>query len=363
MMRNALRLVMRCVPLAIFAGVAGQTLFFDVDLVRAAEPIALKDAAKDLAKKVNDSAAPSADDIKELNALVIAIFEFRKRDPEAGIADASKALDDHIKSRKIIGLNSSHVAMRASLKGLFETIEILNADFPIAAAKERTDSLSKLIKENKDVIRSNPGVRDSLFAAKEEGQAGGALVKQIDSVEEVYIEKAATRRAASLTELLNKADGKEAAAAEYATALARVDVVAGLKTLRGAIDKRTSILEPRIQIVTAFYGDLRRGARRKRRCDATDALRKHCQRLKNCVIGAETVKISQALCGYDPAPFADPSIKGLYIEYLCRTGGDEYWQALDAAPYPLDKDDPAPLVAVLRLPTTRISCATPLSDQ
>lgn len=353
---------MKCVPLAIFAGFAGQTLLFGADLARAADPIALKDAAIELAKRLKDSADTSADDIKELNALAIAILEFRKRDPEASVADASKALDDHIKSRKTTGLNSSHVTMRANLKALLDTIEGLNADFPIVTAKERTESLAKLIKANKEVIKSNPGVRDSLFTAKEEGPAIGALAKHMDGVEEVYPEQAATRRATSLTELLNKAEGKEAAALAYATALARVDVVAGLKTLRGAIDKRTSILEPRIQIVTAFYGDLRRGTRRKRRCDATDALRKLCQRQKNCAVGAETVKIWQALCGYDPAPFADPSIKGLYVEYLCRTGGEKYWQTLDAAPSPLDKDDPAPLVAVLRLPTTRISCATPLSD-
>ena len=56
-----------------------------------------------------------------------------------------------------------------------------------------------------------------------------------------------------------------------------------------------------------------------RLCPATRALRALCQGQKSCGFDATTVLSGHALCGFEPAPYAESRMKGLVIRYRCNS--------------------------------------------
>jgi hypothetical protein len=127
-----------------------------------------------------------------------------------------------------------------------------------------------------------------------------------------------------------------------------------IKTLRAALDERTAL--PRINIVGAWYGDVNdigeffdlvgpyKMTETRRFCTATQAMRTLCHAKTYCydtpvaagaddltkqkakMTGLGAAVIGESLCGYDPAPYADKSVKGLVVAYQCIEQSDAYWR-------------------------------------
>jgi hypothetical protein len=70
-----------------------------------------------------------------------------------------------------------------------------------------------------------------------------------------------------------------------------------------------------------------------RYCSATRAVRAICQSQSQCFEPAASANAGQSaatitganLCGFDPAPFADPRIHGLIVRYRCLAPNDPRW--------------------------------------
>lgn len=134
-----------------------------------------------------------------------------------------------------------------------------------------------------------------------------------------------------------------------------------IKTLRDTLDGLTAL--PRINIVGAWFGDIQDisyavghygpekiVADGRRFCMATQAVRTLCQAKHYCyetpnaetsetpaklnamITGLGAVTIGDKLCGYDPAPYADKSIKGLIVAYQCLEESDAYWKDQTGTP-------------------------------
>jgi hypothetical protein len=119
----------------------------------------------------------------------------------------------------------------------------------------------------------------------------------------------------------------------------------------GLILKALGANDSLIRVTGAWYGDL--GAiRRKlsygglgpfhstsRYCSATRAVRTRCQGQPHCyepadapakdaasTAGGSTTEIDGFhMCGYEPAPFAEPREKGLIVRYECISAHDQVW--------------------------------------
>lgn len=138
----------------------------------------------------------------------------------------------------------------------------------------------------------------------------------------------------------------------------------------GVILKAVGANNDVIHVVGAWYGDLavireklRNGgpldAANSRYCSATHAVRARCERKAQCfepvepssgnstgsaVDGATSEIDGTHLCGYEPAPFAEPRRKGLVIRYDCVSPNDRIWMR----PTPLDERIGGAGQAVLR---------------
>jgi hypothetical protein len=113
---------------------------------------------------------------------------------------------------------------------------------------------------------------------------------------------------------------------------------------------RITPTDPRINVVGAWFGDIhavkaavrRHGVKAwlkgARFCPAIRAVRRECQGKVKCFEpptgdGGNAGKPSEnitgtALCGYEPAPFADERVRGLVVLYECVTRDIETWKTI-----------------------------------
>jgi len=141
-------------------------------------------------------------------------------------------------------------------------------------------------------------------------------------------------RAAAISALLDPG-GTEKTKAEYQQLIRLIretpDAILNYKTLLArlvAIGGRSS---RRLHILAAEYGDLRKGAKSSRRCNAVAKIRADCQSKASCAIpGTATV---ENYCGYDPVPLVDASNKSIAIRYFCMTTSKDGWDMLAIDPY------------------------------
>lgn len=120
------------------------------------------------------------------------------------------------------------------------------------------------------------------------------------------------------------------------------------EALEGVVDKLVALLPPPpppknkppvINIIKAYYGDFRtamslvddeyesklsvtpylQGTDNYRICSATQSLQTYCQGKAACwmVTDGSPSRTGVNLCGYEPAPYADPINKGLAVRYQC----------------------------------------------
>jgi hypothetical protein len=71
-----------------------------------------------------------------------------------------------------------------------------------------------------------------------------------------------------------------------------------------------------VKIIEAKFGDTfsARSLNSERWCDATAYMRAHCDRTGSCLLDAN---YQDVVCGFNPAPSADPRDRGLYVDYQC----------------------------------------------
>jgi hypothetical protein len=142
--------------------------------------------------------------------------------------------------------------------------------------------------------------------------------------------------------------------------VARRDLLSALIGL----EDRTS---PRIHIISAVYGDLRRGASASRSCDASRTIREHCQGRLLCSVtsSSDGPRNQTNLCGFDPIPLARPENQRIEIRYACYRGRRDEWDSLARNPHidpsndrRFDASHPGALTArVLRAQNWTLQCA------
>ncbi|MFN3170705.1 MAG: hypothetical protein ACE37E_08430 [Hyphomicrobiales bacterium] len=130
------------------------------------------------------------------------------------------------------------------------------------------------------------------------------------------------------------------------------------------LEDRTS---PRIHIISAVYGDLRRGASASRSCDASRTIREHCQSRLLCSVtsSSDGPRNQTNLCGFDPIPLARPENQRIEIRYACYRGRRDEWDSLARNPHidpsndrRFDASHPGALTArVLRAQNWTLQCA------
>ncbi|MEM8971184.1 MAG: hypothetical protein AAGD43_03870 [Pseudomonadota bacterium] len=153
------------------------------------------------------------------------------------------------------------------------------------------------------------------------------LSKDLAEIEKQLPSKAIKRWADQLETVLKLAASDD----KVKEAIKVLSVQQALNKLGGEITARTSWIKPRIHIISASYGDIRRNARRHRVCNVIKNTRAKCQRKPKCMDTAGAIELAD-LCGADPVPFAQPLKKGLRLSYVCMRGGDRLWHALQLYP-------------------------------
>jgi hypothetical protein len=136
--------------------------------------------------------------------------------------------------------------------------------------------------------------------------------------------------------------------------------------------------DKRINILGAWYGDMRdiRAAQTEpfhpweynaRFCSATRAVRARCEGMATCYqsatgtqggaapaqgsTGSSSELGGTSLCGYEPAPFADPQNKGVIVKYECVALDPPTWTRLRGSEPARQTTNGKPLDAVLRTNT------------
>ncbi|NYJ13033.1 hypothetical protein GGI64_004114 [Rhizobium leguminosarum] len=107
-----------------------------------------------------------------------------------------------------------------------------------------------------------------------------------------------------------------------------------------------------VRVNEAKLGDTpERPVKTKRWCDATAYMRARCDRKQSCTLDAN---YQDLVCGFNPAPSADPRNRGLYVDYDCVSNVSEEF----AKNYPTPKTDqgaePAKSGDVKRTPDTAL---------
>jgi hypothetical protein len=126
------------------------------------------------------------------------------------------------------------------------------------------------------------------------------------------------KTATGLTSVLPKKSASDDASKQLSHGLkADLSAINGLSDLETAIQdlnlKERGLV---IRILEAKFGDTypENSYISKRWCDATMRLRVDCDRKKECDVPTD---YNKSLCGYDPAPSADPRHRAVYVKYVC----------------------------------------------
>jgi hypothetical protein len=226
--------------------------------------------------------------------------------------------------------------LKATLKPLIDTLatyENVDTGSLAVAISNSIDRLNTALTALNLDLASDADKRSYVASAKRLTSSASTLEKD-DVV--AAVQDAATHLATSLA-LLNSADVGDAARRDLETSIRNTSAA-----LSSALTKLTGDLK--ILIRGAWYGDLEEiawaadhgridAAQDGRRfCAATKTVQLWCQRQGQCTIqpgdpahpvadsaGTITGPLSgDKLCGYDPVPYAEDRIRGLFIAYECR---------------------------------------------
>ena len=247
--------------------------------------------------------------IRQGQELLGELLTFQKGDPTAAVKAASTKLADYIGTDQTVkpGIIKTHDELRGALGTLKKRIELIEQDLPLDAALKRVESLTTLLK-NPDflavyvgghasdavltsklqelltevlnvgkgnptatvtsasgklatfiksnivgIVRFDATLRDALLPKVPAAAGDNSLLFNIEDIEADLPDKAAIRRAESLQTILSKA-GDTPEQAPYKAALSKADVLSKLGALKPTIDALLKPLEPRIHIISAYYG-------------------------------------------------------------------------------------------------------------
>ena len=221
----------------------------------------------------------------------------------------SKAAGGH--SRRFLRLLEKSESWRSEpswpdLQKVLERLETLEKLHPITAMTRRSTALEEIARQlTTDADLTTTTLQNSL-----------KLRDTLNALEEKYNPaSSAAKRANSLADLL-KMNVIELGASSHAH-----KAIQALQQEIGTVLDPS--VEPKIHIVTATFGDVRKGAEATKQCDATPTLVNLCERDDEC-----KMRTAEVLCGYDPAPFTATRHKSLTVKYSCVTAADEYWTQL-----------------------------------
>jgi len=189
---------------------------------------------------------------------------------------------------------------------LLAKLEEVEAKFPVAAIDRRAPILTSLIKGN---LASQIDLRDHSELV--------TLSKEIRKLQTAKTPLATVATASD--ELVNLLEGNKAKIPSTPAVLASV------QALRAKVNEvAPEQTPPGVHVVSAWFGDL---TARGKRCNALHAMRQICERQPSCAI-PNTSPVSNSLCGYDPAEYAEARNKGLVMTYACLQREDSVWDDL-----------------------------------
>ncbi|MGP0094258.1 MAG: hypothetical protein ACLPKB_30575 [Xanthobacteraceae bacterium] len=271
--------------------------------------------------------------------------------------DASRNINFHHRAR--IGRPFRLLTALIMFAAVPQASRVLGADAPQPScdkANPKCTQINGAITTLGDVLKSPPPTLHSDEAALVRWLIGQLATAGYDFPNENAVALASALQAALAKVTATAADAKFSNA---------------MTTLRTALAK-FDLIGPRINVVDAWFGDLRdinrarmaAGASDLRRpvsgsrwCLASEAVRAFCQARTICAGPAvdstakgTTTFAPESLCGYDPVPFADARVKGLVVQYECLKKTQPEWDALEAAgPGTREADDDQQNWAVLRV--------------
>jgi hypothetical protein len=193
-------------------------------------------------------------------------------------------------------------------------------------------------------LLADPAYRKAIGDSKAALVAATASIKELNKLAPDMPDSLVKQRFIELlnglSELINDGLASRAILAETLRAPAPVPDKPGIdqdvrKARDAFLDAWATITEDyKIHIINSWFGDLDSDWRDGRLCDSRSAVRKLCERLTDCALPSAANKPfdQEQLCGYDPAPLADPRDKGVVIRFTCVRGGTQVWDHL--AQYP-----------------------------
>jgi hypothetical protein len=245
---------------------------------------------------------------------------------------------------------------KALIKAVIDRLRQISPDVAAASLGEVVTSVATMV----------PGHYEPPWADAKFATAIGAATTKLDTEYKAHLwVRYFTDRANGISGgLLLAANAKDddKQKAEYARKqlVAEPDAMAAAAKLKTAVEALAGGYRPAIHIMAAGFGDIHASEGSSRLCDATLGLRTACQRKTVCKLPDN---YETTLCGYDPAPAAEDSIKAVTVFYACFTGGDPVWDELAQRPGrdPVDgtaltKGHPAVSSAVMRGTVNELRC-------
>jgi hypothetical protein len=258
-----------------------------------------------LLKKLSASTNPNLRDA--LDNLTNATAAIEANEPVSAFGKRLLRLESLVKTDKFPIANSEVVA---GLGKLSDIVGRITGSDSVLKFKSGGDALVAQLQNDK-LLKGNRS--DVLATAL-------ALLPLLESLEEIDPAAAIIRRAKSNTDLVTRLVDKKPLKDSDAVRTALVE-------LSSKITSAVTPLVPRIHILQARYGDLRKRPPNSRVCNAAASMSTQCERATNCLIPAST-----DLCGFDPMAQANEADKGLLVWYQCVTGSDQVWSRIAGIP-------------------------------
>ena len=220
----------------------------------------------------------------------------------------------HRRAQRLLDILNEQVTWRNDpswdkLENVLKRLETIERMYPISALNRRSNDLQTLV----DQLAQGNNISGLTFPTLTTLKASlNALQAKLNPAESV------SAQATELTKLISR-DGDNIEAIT-ASPIALRKLVSLKKRIEIVVKEAVT---PKVHVVKAVYGDIRDSAINARRCDATAALVKSCERANNC-----TIATPKEICGYDPVPFTEIRHKALVLSYSCVSADDDYWNLL-----------------------------------
>jgi len=307
----------------------------------AADPAQLKSQIDKLVEALGDAAAAKDPDVQKSLLGLLTRIDATACNDKAG-PNASCKLE------QLVSLAPGVIAA-------FKSDGVEMSDEQIKALHAKLDLILATVPPKNDLVLTlSLGLATTIVSSPKSVVAPDTVLKSVDDL----VRALQGDIAAAKPELSKGAIARTTASA--------ASISNNLELILKAVGAHTEV----IHVVGAWYGDLavireklRKGgpldATTSRYCSATQAIRTRCERKAQCFEPVEppssgatastadgaTSEIDGAhLCGYEPAPFAEPRRKGLVIRYDCVSLNDSIW----VVPVPSDQAISATGEAVLR---------------